>query len=137
MSDPTFKICTTHDYPPIPLRNFDWSAYRDGSEEGITGQGATESEAVFNFAQEVVESEPEWSPSEWQSFHEEILPYIRRTEKEAREFRTENAKLKEKLAKAEARVAELEAALLNIEEVAPPDYGGCLASAALAGKETE
>jgi len=45
MSKP--KIVTVNVCPPIPLRDFDWGAYRDGTEEdGIRGWGRTESEAV-------------------------------------------------------------------------------------------
>lgn len=41
------RIITSHVYPPIPTRNFDWCAYRDGSEEQSgAGHGATEAEAV-------------------------------------------------------------------------------------------
>jgi len=41
------KIITRHVYPPIPLRSFDWCAYRDGQEElGGYGYGRTEQEAV-------------------------------------------------------------------------------------------
>ncbi len=40
------KIITEHVYPPIPIRSFDWAAYRDGDEEGPVGRGATEEEAI-------------------------------------------------------------------------------------------
>ena len=34
------KIVTSHVYPPIPVRNFDWSAYYEGDEEaGQYGYG--------------------------------------------------------------------------------------------------
>lgn len=40
-------IVTTHVYPPIPCRKFDWCAYPDGEEEnGDYGWGATEDEAI-------------------------------------------------------------------------------------------
>lgn len=40
-------IVTSHIYPPIPLRQFDWCAYRDGTaEDGNYGYGATEAEAI-------------------------------------------------------------------------------------------
>ena len=39
-------IRTAHDYPPIPYRNLDWSAWYDGHEEGDYGHGATEAEAI-------------------------------------------------------------------------------------------
>lgn len=41
------KIVTDHVYPPIPIRDFDWAAWRDGCEEdGRNGRGATEAEAI-------------------------------------------------------------------------------------------
>jgi hypothetical protein len=44
------KIVTSHVYPPIPVRNFDWSAYYEGDEEaGQYGYGATEAEAIADF----------------------------------------------------------------------------------------
>jgi len=44
----TAKIITSHAYPPIPDRRFDWCAHRDGEEEnGHTfGWGSTEQEAI-------------------------------------------------------------------------------------------
>lgn len=41
------KIVTSHIYPPIPDRRFDWCAYFDGEEEkGGYGYGRTEQEAI-------------------------------------------------------------------------------------------
>lgn len=41
------KIITNYVYPPIPIRRFDWSAYRDGFDEGeLIGWGATEADAI-------------------------------------------------------------------------------------------
>jgi len=41
------KIHTSHDYPPIPVRDFDWSAIFDGYEPGESiGHGRTEQEAI-------------------------------------------------------------------------------------------
>ncbi len=41
------KIITKHEYPPIPVRMFDWSARREGYEPGEPyGTGATEAEAI-------------------------------------------------------------------------------------------
>ena len=37
-------VITEHVYPPIPMRQFDWAAYRD--PEGKIGWGKTEAEAV-------------------------------------------------------------------------------------------
>ena len=40
-------IKTSFDYPPIPIRSMDWSAWYDGYEEsGPYGHGATEAEAI-------------------------------------------------------------------------------------------
>jgi hypothetical protein len=41
------KIITSHEYPPIPWRQFDWCAYREGrEEEGRCGWGPTEEAAI-------------------------------------------------------------------------------------------
>jgi hypothetical protein len=43
------KIKTNFDYPPIPIRTMDWSAWDDSTYDGPgckVGQGATEREAV-------------------------------------------------------------------------------------------
>ena len=41
------KIVTHHEFPPIPVRSFDWTAHYDGFEEaGPYGYGKTEAEAV-------------------------------------------------------------------------------------------
>lgn len=41
------KIITSFDFPPIPIRNFDWSAVTDNYDEGApVGHGRTEAEAI-------------------------------------------------------------------------------------------
>ena len=41
------KIITRYDYPPIPVRNYDWSAIREDYDEGgLIGYGKTEQEAI-------------------------------------------------------------------------------------------
>ena len=45
------KIVTTHVNPPVPSREFDWSAYRDGDEPNDAGsmrigRGPTEADAI-------------------------------------------------------------------------------------------
>lgn len=42
------KIITTHVYPPIPIRKFDWQAHYEGEEDEQMdiGWGATEAEAI-------------------------------------------------------------------------------------------
>jgi hypothetical protein len=43
------KIVTQHEFPPIPSRSHDWSAYRDGTEpDGLVGWGPTEKAAVLD-----------------------------------------------------------------------------------------
>jgi len=57
MSD---KIITNHDFPPIPVRMFDWSAHRDGYEPGDPlGQGATEAEAIADLLDQEAEDAEE------------------------------------------------------------------------------
>ena len=46
------KIKTVCQFPPIPDRRFDWVAYVEGDEEsGWYGYGATEEEALADFAE--------------------------------------------------------------------------------------
>jgi hypothetical protein len=41
------NIITSYDYPPIPIRNYDWSAIREDYELGsLIGTGRTEQDAV-------------------------------------------------------------------------------------------
>ena len=40
------RIITEYIYPSIPVRDHDWLAYYDGEEEGYTGYGRTEAEAI-------------------------------------------------------------------------------------------
>jgi len=47
------KINTSHDYPPIPDRRYDWSATFDGYEPGdLIGYGATEVEAIADLKEQ-------------------------------------------------------------------------------------
>ena len=40
-------IKTTHEFPPIPIRDYDWSAIRKGYDEGdLIGYGRTEQDAI-------------------------------------------------------------------------------------------
>jgi hypothetical protein len=51
-------IVTSHIYPPIPIRDYDWCAYFDGEEEtGNYGYGRTESEAKQNLLDNYGEEE--------------------------------------------------------------------------------
>jgi len=41
------KINTNYDYPPIPIRDYDWSATREDYDEGdLIGTGKTEQDAI-------------------------------------------------------------------------------------------
>lgn len=41
------NIITSYDYPPIPTRDYDWSAIREGYDEGdLIGYGKTEQDAI-------------------------------------------------------------------------------------------
>ena len=41
------KIITSYDHPPIPIRDYDWSAIREDYDEGdLIGTGKTEQEAI-------------------------------------------------------------------------------------------
>jgi hypothetical protein len=59
------RIRTNHDYPPIPVRQFDWSAIDDDTYDGAddsscpVGHGATEQEAIDDLLEQIEEaSEP-------------------------------------------------------------------------------
>ncbi len=48
------KIVTQNIYPPIPLRQFDWSAVTDNYEPGCPiGYGRTEQEAVADLVEQI------------------------------------------------------------------------------------
>ncbi len=41
------RIVTTHEFPPIPIRDYDWSASRSDYDEGdLIGYGKTEKQAI-------------------------------------------------------------------------------------------
>jgi hypothetical protein len=51
-------IKTSHDFPPIPIRNFDWSAYVDNyGEDSPLGRGPSEREAVQTLFQTLDEDQ--------------------------------------------------------------------------------
>lgn len=55
------KISTCHEYPPIPVRSFDWSAIDDDTYEGVgcpVGHGTTEQEAIDDLLAQIEESAP-------------------------------------------------------------------------------
>ena len=48
------KILTEYVFPPIPLRDFDWSAVTDNYEPGCPiGYGRTEEEAIADLMAEI------------------------------------------------------------------------------------
>jgi hypothetical protein len=53
----------THDYPPIPIRSFDWSAHLDGYDGAPdagwqpVGHGATREAAIADLKNEIEEHE--------------------------------------------------------------------------------
>ena len=52
------KIITNYDYPPIPIREFDWSAVREGYEPGdLIGTGRTEQDAINDLERQEREME--------------------------------------------------------------------------------
>jgi hypothetical protein len=54
------KILTYHEFPPIPVRAFDWSAVVDGDEEnGPYGWGATKAAAVADLVEQLDEAAAE------------------------------------------------------------------------------
>jgi hypothetical protein len=53
------KIVTSFIYPPIPIRRFDWMAHIDGDEEGPTGYGETEADALSDLALTLAEKSAE------------------------------------------------------------------------------
>ena len=61
------KVRTTHEYPPIPVRNMDWSAVDDDTydvdcdQDGYfstspVGRGATEDEAIKDLLEQIEEA---------------------------------------------------------------------------------
>ena len=54
----TAKVITSSDFPPIPDRRFDWSAYQDGWEPGLPlGRGATREEAIADLLEQLKDQE--------------------------------------------------------------------------------
>lgn len=59
-------IVTTHTFPPIPDRRWDWCAFREGHEEDlIQGWGETEAEAIADLVR--LEGEME-EAGPWEEF---------------------------------------------------------------------
>ena len=52
------KIITNFDYPPIPIRDMDWSAFLEGYEPGDpVGRGPTEAAAIDDLVEQIAEAE--------------------------------------------------------------------------------
>lgn len=53
------RIITSHVYPPIPCRQFDWCAYDDrlGADCSPYGWGRTEQEAIADFLERLEEQD--------------------------------------------------------------------------------
>jgi len=50
------KVITSHDYPPIPIRHYDWSAIREDYDAGdLVGYGKTEQEAINDLLEQEIE----------------------------------------------------------------------------------
>ena len=52
------KVRTHHEYPPIPIRSFDWSAVDDDTYDGEgceIGRGATEEAAIADLLEQIEE----------------------------------------------------------------------------------
>jgi hypothetical protein len=55
------KICTMHNPPPIPIRNFDWTAIDDDTYDGLgspVGTGPTEQAAIEDLMEQIAEKQP-------------------------------------------------------------------------------
>lgn len=56
------QIVTSNIYPPIPIRDYDWSAHFEGEEErGRYGYGRTEAEAKQDLLDNYGDEEPDAS----------------------------------------------------------------------------
>jgi hypothetical protein len=51
------QIMTAFEHPPIPVRDFDWSAWIDGREEWLTGRGRTEAAAIADLREQIEEAD--------------------------------------------------------------------------------
>jgi hypothetical protein len=54
------RIHVYFDYPPIPIRSMDWSAYRDSYEPGcLIGRGPTKDAAIIDLLEQEIDREPQ------------------------------------------------------------------------------
>jgi hypothetical protein len=50
------NIITNHEHPPIPIREYDWSAIREGYDQGnLIGTGKTEQDAIDDLLRQEAE----------------------------------------------------------------------------------
>jgi len=52
------RIKTSYDYPPIPCRKIDWSAWDDdlGADTSPIGRGETEQDAIADLLEQIEEN---------------------------------------------------------------------------------
>ena len=64
------KIVTSHVYPPIPDRQFDWLAHYEGDDEypHLHGYGPTEAEAIDDLKRLHAELDEEDAPDDEANF---------------------------------------------------------------------
>jgi hypothetical protein len=54
----TFNVKTEHVYPPIPIRKFDWCAFDDNYEPGLSiGWGPTEQAAIADLMEQLEDAQ--------------------------------------------------------------------------------
>lgn len=53
-------IRTEYVHPPIPMRGWDWCAWRDGNEEGLVGWGRSVVDAIVDLLTQEEDDFPEW-----------------------------------------------------------------------------
>ncbi len=49
------KVITQHVFPPVPDRSHDWMAYVDGEDDGFTGWGPNEADAIADLKSQIEE----------------------------------------------------------------------------------
>ncbi len=80
---PVCLVTTSHDYPPIPSREADWSAVADAfyDEGEPVGRGPTEDAAVLDLVEQLSEDHPRWEGALWDA----LSAYLILAQKERRE----------------------------------------------------
>jgi hypothetical protein len=62
------RIVTSHQYPPIPMKEFDWAAYFEGEEDGLVGYGPTEKAALADLLSQVADSSVHINQQFWDAY---------------------------------------------------------------------